>query len=794
MKIFTILFSIFLLVSISGQVVISNTQDFQPVCAETSNSIVCRFDVDFMFASIPTTYIASFPQGNPYSYTATGNDVGFGTRFVIGIQNLPGNVTASCVIRFTDVSNSASFKDTTIAVTSVAGISLTTNTASVCSNGEPLNLNDFQISPNGRWNISGAENFIEEYDPRGNFNTSETLIYTKALGLSQCIDRDTLLVTIVPAPQGATFTSTPATSCANPTGSLNIDFGGTGYNWWLSTGEFGTNALPALNLTNLIAGPYTLRISNPTAPFCRTQLVTNILANDFAFETTFPTSISCFGAQDGQISATIVNATPGISFLWSNGATSPTISNLGPGEYRLKATNTAGCSIYNSWIITEPAQIKPILNITRPSCAAQNGVISITAVDGAAIATSTVTWTGTVGSPMGSDYLNVGAGEYSVVIADINGCTGSKTVFVSELNSIPVISDIDRPDCNLTNGNINVTPLTSAASLVSSTLWSNGLSGEDMLNVPTGSYRCFLTSSNGCKSAFEWNLRAKRPAKQDICVVTVDTADNFNIVVWQKPVGVTDIFLYNIYREVGTSGNFQLIDTVHFTSLSEYKDSVAEAGERSWRYKISAVNVCGIEGPKSDRYKTMQRSILTPSGNPTARRVVWDAYEGANSVSSYLVFRKSLNTPWSLIQTVTPSPNTMSILDIPTELIELDYFVEINFVSACLSTQKANSYRYSRSNKQKGIINPGAGINEIAFNDGTSVVLYPNPVENELIIETDKAELKNVTIVGIDGKEIQSFNVEQGKSKIDVSRLSAGSYFIHFVEENTPHQLIFIKK
>jgi trimeric autotransporter adhesin len=800
MKIFTLILTFLFLTSSFGQITISNVQNFSPACGETQNSIICSLNVEsspsplsHFTASILTT--TSILQLDLAILTNDYSNPNNGTNFVFYLNFGPyGLVNEVVEILFTDSNLPTNTLIHQITFSSAPALNLSTTSISMCRNDEPLNLSNFQDSYlNGRWNLINTENFIEEYDPSSSLNTTQQIVYSKVV--SQCLYRDTLMVNIVTPPQNVSLTPTASTSCAIADGLLILNFGGTGYNWSLSNGETSSspNTVPTLTFNNLKSGSYIFRVSQTTAPFCRSQAITDILAPDFMFETTFPTPISCFGDANGSITASIINATPGITFLWNTGATTPTISNLEAGEYRVKATNTSGCSIYNSWILTQPAKINPILTVTRPNCNTQNGIVGLQSLDGAAVGTSTVNWTG-VGSPMGTDIINVGAGSYTITVQDINGCSGTKTIIVSEQNSIPVLSDIDRPNCNQNNGNINVTPLTNSTTNVSNTLWSNGNIGEDMIGVSGGTYSCLITSNTGCKSAFEWNLRSKRPLKQDICLVTVDTVDNLNIIVWQKPVGITDIDYYNIYREIGTSGTFQLIDTVRFTSLSEYKDSVADSNERSWRYKISAVNDCGIEGPKSDRYKTMQRNILIPSGNPSTRKIIWDAYEGSNTVSSYLVYRRSLNSPWTLIQTIVPSLNTMSYIDTPSEILDLDYFVETAFITPCLSTQKANSYRYSRSNKQKGVVDPGAGLNELALNDGSKIIVYPNPVENELIIETDKNEIKTIAIIGIDGKVIKTFSAFHGKTKVDVSTLSSGSYLIHFVEENNAKQLIFIKK
>ena len=61
--------------------------------------------------------------------------------------------------------------------------------------------------------------------------------------------------------------------------------------------------------------------------------------------------------------------------------------------------------------------------------------------------------------------------------------------------------------------------------------------------------------------------------------------------------------------------------------------------------------------------------------------------------------------------------------------------------------------------------------NEIAF------VLYPNPAENIVTIESVKdAEIK---IYSVNGQLVSQQNIAEGINNIDISELNAGLYFIN---------------
>jgi hypothetical protein len=64
------------------------------------------------------------------------------------------------------------------------------------------------------------------------------------------------------------------------------------------------------------------------------------------------TNVTCFGLCNGTANANY----PGATYLWSNGATTQSISNLCPGTYTVNV-NLNGCIATGSVTITQPPQI-----------------------------------------------------------------------------------------------------------------------------------------------------------------------------------------------------------------------------------------------------------------------------------------------------------------------------------------------------------------------------------------------------------------------------------------------------
>lgn len=75
----------------------------------------------------------------------------------------------------------------------------------------------------------------------------------------------------------------------------------------------------------------------------------------------------------------------------------------------------------------------------------------------------------------------------------------------------------------------------------------------------------------------------------------------------------------------------------------------------------------------------------------------------------------------------------------------------------------------------------------IAHLEGFNFSLYPNPVNNELMLNSSKTEIGNlkIKIYNIEGKLLNSQNLEiEKQASINVSTLSSGIYFLNIENEN----------
>ena len=133
----------------------------------------------------------------------------------------------------------------------------------------------------------------------------------------------------------------------------------------------------ALEATGLQAGTYEVKIFDKFN--CHTTVA---FALDAAAE---PVAIqevvrepSC-GKQNGSIALTVEGANPPYTFIWSNGATSATLTDLGPGEYAVEVTDKNNCIWTKSFDLAADSPMTiSLLEQKQPTCKDNNdGVIEV---------------------------------------------------------------------------------------------------------------------------------------------------------------------------------------------------------------------------------------------------------------------------------------------------------------------------------------------------------------------------------------------------------------------------------
>jgi hypothetical protein len=257
-----------------------------------------------------------------------------------------------------------------------------------------------------------------------------------------------------------------------------------------------------------------------------------------------------------------------------------------------------------------------------------------------------------------------------------------------------------------------------------------------------------------------------------ICIVSV-TPENRNVVVWEKP---TSDFIseFIIYREsTQQTGKWDIIGISDYFDASIFIDSTAEPSKQSYRYKLSALDLCGNETSLSPEHKTMNLSIL--KGINDSWSLIWDQYVGF-TVNSYRIFRGATPNNMQLIGSTTAGNFTYNDFAIPAG--DIYYQIEVLPQNICNPSDKKSTTSYSsaRSNIVSNIsVNEGGNLKK-----ESGLKIYPNPGVTRTKISFPNESLENYQILIYDlaGKIMASETTTNNWIEISLEYYIDGVYII----------------
>ena len=304
------------------------------------------------------------------------------------------------------------------------------------------------------------------------------------------------------------FTANGSIDLINPIGGNG---GPYSYTYSFNGGIFQPTVLP---LINLIPGNYKIRVYDVSGVCFRVKNTNLISSSDLSIDSLDIIDALC-GMTDGEVTVNVSGGQP--PYIFDLGgiiqAGNPVFSNIPVGNYPVVVTDFLGCSVSTTVNVEEYSDMVITLeNVINEYCDNVDGEIEITVAGGTSdyqfIISGDPTTYGP--DPNGWTFSGLLAGDYTITVIDLSGCTQTLEVTIEDTPTF--YYEINPVSCNgMGDGEITVWASTDPIDPPSATapytfeISSNPGVPEGPANLwtfnllPAGVYSILLTDVNGCQ-------------------------------------------------------------------------------------------------------------------------------------------------------------------------------------------------------------------------------------------------------------------------------------------------------
>ena len=359
-------------------------------------------------AAFGSLTVASSGGVSPYSYSWSN------AAITATISNL---TAGTYTVTATDANSITSTATATITEpTAITPLSSITN---VTANGGSNGAIDLTVSGGTAPYTYAWSNAATTEDITG--LTAGTYVVT----ISDAFTCSTTLSNVVTQPTSINLSSTKVDVLCNgaSTGSIDLTVsGGTApytYAWSNSAITEDISGLAATTYTVTVTDASSVTATNSVVISEPTALVSSIVVDS---------NVTCNGLSNGGLTASATGGTSTYTYSWSNSATTPSITGVSVGTYTVTISDANSCTSVVSGTITEPSTLSlsnVATNVTTNG--GTDGAIDLTVSGGTN--PYTFNWSNAATT---EDITNLTAGTYSVTVTDINLCSATASVVITQ--------------------------------------------------------------------------------------------------------------------------------------------------------------------------------------------------------------------------------------------------------------------------------------------------------------------------------------------------------------------------
>jgi len=310
--------------------------------------------------------------------------------------------------------------------------------------------------------------------------------------------------------------------------------------------------------------------------------------------------------------------------------------------------------------------------------------------------------------------------------------------------------------------------------------WSNAATGATLTVTPSATtiYTVTGTSSQGCSATATSTVLVPVPVTPSICMVTVDSLTDNNIIYWDKAL-YNNVDTFIVYREVSTN-TYVRVGSTSVDSLSQFMDTDRTIGPAngdpsigSYRYKLQIRDTCGVYGALSLYHNTVK---ITDQQNGNFQWNTYDVEGQATPVANFILERDNANTGvWTTVGIVSGTQTSLFDASYGTYQTIANWRVQATGFNCTPTARFENNTTQASVVKSKSNITnnrtTGIGVNS------ESLAVYPNPSKGDLTIRSEK-ELGDVLIYNSLGALVYQQKINSNNRTIDLVSQPSGLYIV----------------
>jgi len=561
-----------------------------------------------------------------------------------------------------------------------------------------------------------------------------------------------------------------------------------------------------LRLLSGSSGIYTIGFQTPAGSYkiARTKLTLSAtlgLLEDvnvfYAYHYTInrpPVSVTASGpttfCAGDSVTLTAHDSLGATNFLWSNGATTQSITVHNSGQYSVEATDTLSCSRSSIPIsVTELPVLRPVITGDTVLCpSASAGILHTT------IAYSHYAWS--TGDTLANANITA-AGNYSVMVTDTNGCKGKDTTTVI-INSLSVTPTITNTTCSNTNSGA-VSLLVSGGSGSYHYLWSTKDTTSSVSSLGVNTYGVLITDRiYGCTYNKAYTIQTVNTLSIKSAITNSNDCNNSNGQIAIRVTGGSGSYNYNwsngattktitglhagIYKVTVTdnTSSCQMLDTfVVNDGGSALVVTPTVTNVNSCSTPNGAVSLSVTGGSGSYTYTWSTGGTTSSISGLTAGKYYVVVKDNTSLCSQAIVVSVTNSAALGITATITPSACTTSTGAIAASVSggsgSYTYYWSTGATTSSISNLEAGTYLVNVTDNTKGCT--GSNIFTVGNSSGPTATIT---TENPGCTATNNGSIAlSVTGAG------NTYQWSNGSTAQNQSSLSPGTYVVRISNGTT---------